>query len=93
MRMQNFWIYVITVIVLLSGLNYICHSCLNESYSKIILVIAYLIIGFIIFSSIRWNNSREDKTLESRGQLMIKNLVDTLLAIIVIVLLYCRLVK
>lgn len=93
MRMQNFWIYVIAIIALLCGVNYICHSCLDASYAKILVIIGYLVVGFVIFGSIRWNNSKEDKSLESRGQLMIKNLIDTFLAIIIIVLLYCKLVK
>lgn len=91
--MQNFWIYSIAIIVLLSGVNYLCHNCLDASYAKILSILAYLVIAFIIFSSIRWNNSKDDSSNETQSQIMIKNMVDTLLAIIVIILLYCKLTK
>ena len=91
--MQNYWVYVIAIVALMCAVHYLSESCLVKSYSNILVVVAYLVIAFIIFSSIKWNNSWRDEKNESDNQLMIKNLVDAFLAILVIVLIYCRFTK
>lgn len=91
--MQNFWIYSIAMIVLISAINYICHNCIEASFAKILCVIGYIIIGYVIISSLMWNNSWKDKEDESKTQNLIKNLVDILLLIILLTLLYNQLTK
>jgi|688.fasta_scaffold611745_2 hypothetical protein len=92
-QMQNFWIYTIAIIVLISAINYICHNCINPAYAKILSIIGYLIIGFIIVSSLRWNNSWNEKENESKSQNLIKNMVDILLLIIILTILYNQFTK
>jgi hypothetical protein len=94
-RMQNFWIYSIAAIALISAINYICHNCIEAPFAKILSVIGYIIIGYIIISSLMWNNSSKDKDKEdeSKNQKLIKNLVDILLLIIILTLLYNQLLK
>jgi hypothetical protein len=86
--MQNFWTYSIAIIVLISAVNYICHNCIDKSIAKILCVVSYIVIGYIIVSSLIWNNTWKDKESESRKQNLNKNIVDILLLIILLTLLY-----
>jgi predicted permease len=92
-QMQNFWIYTIAIIVLISAINYICHNCIEASFAKILSVIGYILIGYIIISSLMWNNSWKEKENESKSQNLIKNFVDILLLIIILTLLYNQFTK
>ena len=47
-RMQNFWIYSIAAIALISAINYICHNCIEAPFAKILSVIGYIIILLIL---------------------------------------------
>ena len=92
-EMENYWVYSIAIIVLISAINYICHNCIEASFAKILCVIGYIIIGYVIIASLMWNNSWKDKEDESKTQNLIKNLVDILLLIILLTLLYNQLTK
>jgi len=93
MQMQNYWVYAIFVIAFICAIQYIANSCINKSFGNILVIIGYLILAYIVFSSMRWNNSWADKKNESSSQKMLKNTVDTFFAIVIIILIYCRLVK
>ena len=88
--MQNFWIYVIAVVVLISSVNYLSNNCVEKSFTKILNILAYVVIGFIIISSLQWNNSWQNKENDSRSQNLIKNVVDIFLLVIIVILFICE---
>ena len=90
--MQNFWVYSIFVIAFICAVQYVANSCINKSYANLLVIISYLVLIYIVISSLRWNNNWNNKSNESSSQKIIKNIVDIFFAILIIILIYCRLV-
>jgi hypothetical protein len=88
--LRNFWVYVIAVVVLISSVNYLSNNCIEKSFSKILNILAYVVIAFVIISSLQWNNSWQNKEDDYKSEILIKNVINIFLLVIIVILFICE---
>lgn len=91
-RIQNFWIYTLTMMVVMCAIPYLTQMCLPKKYGTYMFMGGYLVLLYVVISSFVWNNNPEwrGKKVESRSQTIVKNAMDALLLVFILVILYCK---
>jgi len=51
---QNFWHYALLIIVLLVVVHYLAETCMTRELGYIMVFLAYLVIAYLVASSIRY---------------------------------------
>lgn len=88
--LQNFWIYSIAIVALMCSVQYLSHTCLPKSFATPLVVLSYLALLYIVISSLVWNNDSKWEKAHPTQQKVIKNVVDSLFVVIILVVLYCH---
>lgn len=94
-RLQNFWIYTIAIVALMCALQYIGQACLTKPLAKHLTTLGYLVLLYVVIASFVWNNDPEwrAKKNEPTTHRVTKNVVDSLLLVIILSVLYCKFVR
>lgn len=90
-RLQNFWVYTIAIIALMYGIN-IALQGVPKKLSVYFFLASYLVLLYLVISSFVWNNNQEwrNKKVESTSHRIVKNVVDALLLVLILVAMYYK---
>lgn len=84
---ENFWTYAIFVVVFFVAVNYLTKSCLVGWLDKGVIFVVYLLIAFIVASSMRYTLSEVEEGRERTVRLSF----DVVFGLLILVSAFCRL--